>query len=352
MSEKTSNDSPRLAAEHQAVQNLAPANRQRRLEIDRRAKRQDKIIDEIVNMEVQAAQDAGTLRFVARIMAQATMPHKDPGDDVDVWGRRSGALSVTIQPGVYIDENNQPKSIGLPYGSYPRLLLCWVTTEAVRRQEKRLELGPRLSGFMHELGLKVTGGRWGTIDRLHDQMRRLFSSRISAVFDSKADGHWKHVGLQFAEEICLWWDAKKPEQGTLWNSYIELSPKFFDQITDRPIPVDMRALKVLKQSALGLDWYTFLTYRVSYLKKPVNIPWEYWMAQFGAGYPDDPKGRHNFKRESLKQLKLIQQIWPSLKVMPSAGRGKAGGLIIEPSRPHVPRQKPFLPERAPVYSPK
>ncbi len=44
-----------------------------------------------------------------------------------------------------------PSSVGLPYGMVPRLLIAWVTTEAVRIRERELVLGESLSGFMSEL---------------------------------------------------------------------------------------------------------------------------------------------------------------------------------------------------------
>ncbi len=38
----------------------------------------------------------------------------------------------------------------------------------------------------------------------------------------------------------MWWDEKRPEQGSLWGSWIELGEKFFKAITAFSVPVDMR----------------------------------------------------------------------------------------------------------------
>ena len=40
------------------------------------------------------------------------------------------------------------------YGSIPRLLLFWITTEAVRTKARRIEFGRSLTAFMLELGLR------------------------------------------------------------------------------------------------------------------------------------------------------------------------------------------------------
>jgi hypothetical protein len=56
--------------------------------------------------------------------------------------RDNGLFSLTIMA---------PSNVGLPYGSIPRLLLSWMTSEAVYTRRSTLELGPTLSAFMAEL---------------------------------------------------------------------------------------------------------------------------------------------------------------------------------------------------------
>ena len=46
----------------------------------------------------------------------------------------------------------------LPFGNIPRLLLAWVSTEAVRTQSRMLVLGSSLSEFMRKLGLEDRSG--------------------------------------------------------------------------------------------------------------------------------------------------------------------------------------------------
>jgi hypothetical protein len=94
---------------------------------------------------------------MARILVQVGLPHSECEEDAFL--RRNGDFSfcITAHP-----------DVGLPYGRYPRLLLIWMTGEAVRTKSPLLQLGPTLSGFMAELGLIPAGGRWGTIGRLRD----------------------------------------------------------------------------------------------------------------------------------------------------------------------------------------
>jgi hypothetical protein len=69
----------------------------------------------------------------------------------------------------------------------------------------------------------------------------------------------------------IWWSAKYPERDLLSKSWVELSPKFFQLIVDRPVPLDMRVLRLIKRSPMALDIYCWATYRVSYLKRVTMI---------------------------------------------------------------------------------
>ena len=70
----------------------------------------------------------------------------------------------------------------LPFGNIPRLLLAWVTTEAVRTQSRELVLGRSLSEFMGKLGMDSVGG---ARTRLRNQMRRLFNAHVQLVYEDK-----------------------------------------------------------------------------------------------------------------------------------------------------------------------
>jgi hypothetical protein len=188
---------------------------------------------------------------------------------------------------------------------------------------------------MAELGLLATGGRWGTVPRLKDQMIRLFSSMITAsaeMGDGEGPRGRRGRNLVVADDYTLWWDPQRPQQAALWQSVVRLSEPFFKQIVDRPVPVDMRAIKALKKSPLALDLYAWATYRVSYLSRPTEIPWGALMLQFGAGYPDTPQGRRDFRKHFLGALRKVAATYPALR----AQEGEKG-LSLRPSPSHIAR---------------
>ena len=263
--------------------------------------------------------------FMARQLVQATLPHKNPGD-VPLWKRTNGNLTLGIQPGMNVITG---KSYGYPYGTIPRLLLFWITTEAVKTKNRRLELGNSLSFFMRQLGLSTATGRGkrGDAKRLRDQMERLFRARIS--FDQSTPGKKAWVDMQVAPEGVLWWDEKQPDQTTLWDSWIQLGEKFFEAITAAPVPVDMRALKALKRSPLALDlyaWATYTAFQTQRTGQSRSVSWELLHDQMGGEY-DDIK---EFGRKARLSLRKVQAVYPDLGLA-----FEKGGVRVLPCNPAV-----------------
>lgn len=269
--------------------------------------------------------DEINMRFMARAMVQATMPHSNP--KTFSFSRRNGDFELTMIA--------NPK-IGLPYGSMPRLLLCWLTSEAVKKQSRELILGDSLSAFMRELGLSITGGRWGSITRLKNQVYRLFTSSISATYRNQNEG--AGVNFVIAEEYHLWWAPQMPEQRSLWESRVSLSDRFYKEIISAPIPLRLETLNALKNSSVCLDIYSWLTYRNSYATKPSYIPWGALQLQFGAGYPLTAHGKADFKRKFLDALQKVGFVYPAAKKVKDEGEC----LLYIPGEPDVPKKQYVL----------
>ena len=275
------------------------------------------LVNQALAIEDADAREAGALGFMARAMVQATLPHRKV--EGTYFERRNGAFTLSMQA--------LPK-IGLPYGALPRLLLAWTTTEAVKTKSRELELGDSMSAFMAELGLTATGGKSGSITRLKNQTRRLFTATVAASYED--ENHIEDMGYRLADRSVLWWHSKDPEQVGLWKSTVTLSEQFFNEVIDRPVPIDMRAMKALKQSPMALDIYTWLTYRMSYLKRPTVIPWDAVATMFGSNY----KQLKHFKQAFIEELRRVMVVYPQVRVEVTDD-----GLMVKPSPTHIPMTK-------------
>ena len=124
---------------------------------------------------------------------------------------------------------------------------------------------------MHQLGITSnSGGKRSYRTRLQDQMERLFNSTVQLSY--KADHGAGTMGTRVADRTEFWWDPKRPGERALWQSKIELSEKFFNEIMQHPVPVDINILKALTRSALGLDYYLWINYRTFRLQQSV-VAW-------------------------------------------------------------------------------
>ena len=277
-----------------------------------------------VEQLVRASEAAPDTRFMARLMMLCSLPRPNPGSRL-LYKRVNGPYRLYMQAG--------PET-KLPYGNLPRLLLAWVCTEAVRTQSRELVLGPSLSGFMRKLGMAPVGC---ARTRLRNQMKRLFNAHIQQAYEDKQVS--ASVNSPIASRTGFWWNERKCGELGLWDSKIELGEKFFQEIINHPVPLDMNTLKALKRSPLGLDLYLWLTYRTFSLKSPLRLSWARLYGQFG-GTPanaGDNRTVDYFRTDCLRELKKIKIAWPDLNYAAAQGV-----LVLWPSKPAIAPKAPSV----------
>jgi hypothetical protein len=278
------------------------------------------LIDAHLAIEQEDAKSAGSLGFMTRSLAIATLPHKRY--EGRVFERKNGDFNLTMMTA-------HPE--GLPFGIVPRMLLTWVCTEAVQTGDRVLNLGSSLAGYLAQLGMHSSGGKRGDITRLKHAMTTLFSSVISCHYDGAEK--WALSNVLLADRV-EWWQPQNQDEAGSWQSRLQLSEPFFKECIEHPIPLDMRAMRALGQSPLALDIYVWITHRMSYLSRRTIIPWISLQGQFGSNYAADEQGMRDFKRAFLRELKQVLVVYPEAKVSDSAS-----GLVMHPSPPHVPFDK-------------
>lgn len=284
----------------------------------------------------QEPPDRDELAFLARELVQCTLPHRDPGQ-VPYWARTNGHLTLSIVSGF---DPRAARLVGYPYGSIPRLILFWLTTEALRNESngdksRRIELGGTYNEFLRAVGYTPTtgGGPRGDAARVKEQTRRLFASTISFIQTGELEPDRvgeRRLNMSVADFSELWWNPKQPDQVHLWGSWVELGEKFYTALTAAPVPVDLRALRALKRSPLALDLYAWATHKalsVARKGKPQFVPWKGLREQFGAEYRE----LRNFRLHAVEALRRIQAVYPGLKL-----EDAQGGIVVLPSsRPAI-----------------
>ena len=273
-----------------------------------------------VNQLVGGSEADPDLGFMARLLVLCSLPRTNPGNRHQ-YKRQNGPYTLYMFAG-------RDK---LPYGNLPRLLLAWVSTEAVRTQSREISLGRSLSGFMRKLGMEDrSGSPRGDRTRLRNQMKRLFGCSVQLIYEDERVT--ASMTSPVASRAEFWWNERKPDEPLLFNSKIRLGEDLFNEIINHPVPLDMNTLKALKRSTLGLDLYLWLNYRTFALRAPLRLTWRQVYQQFGA-HPDkasDKRTVQNFRSEVLRELKKIKIAWPGLNYSTAPGV-----LTLHPSIPTI-----------------
>ena len=125
-----------------------------------------------VNQLVSASEADADLGFMARLLTLCSLPRTNPGNRLQ-YKRVNGPYTLIM---------TATGNYKLPFGTLPRLLMAWLSTEAVRTQSREISLGDSLSEFMRTLGIYSSDGK--AYRRLHDQMDRLFHSSVELTYET------------------------------------------------------------------------------------------------------------------------------------------------------------------------
>ena len=256
--------------------------------------------------------------FMARTMALCSLPRSNPGNRTQ-YKRVNGPYTL-VMSAAGINK--------LPFGNLPRLILAWICTEVVRTRSREVVLGKSLADFMRLLDVYSSSG--GKYTRLRNQMKRLFGCSVSMTYK---DEHGEvAVNSLIADRTAFWWNERKPDAPSLWDSKIYLGEAFFNEIIRHPVPLNMNTLTALKRSPLGLDLYLWLTYRTFTLRAPQRLSWQQIYRQFGVdpAKANDNLTVQNFRKDCLRELKKIKTAWPELNYTTAPGV-----LILHPSTPAI-----------------
>jgi Plasmid encoded RepA protein len=208
------------------------------------------------------------------------------------------------------------------------------------REKRTLKLGKSMKNFTEAVGLspKTGRGKRGDAQRLRRQVERLFNCKISYQA-SAFNGYQAGTRTQtrdIAADSELWWNTHHPEQIAMWDSWVLLGEFFYESLLNS-VPLDMRALRALKNSPLALDLYAWACYKAYLIiqKKqgPQFVAWSSLKEQFGTEYATV----HDFQRKASAALRKVEAVYPGLTI-----RKARGGFTVHATRLAVPPKVTLL----------
>lgn len=262
--------------------------------------------------------------FLHSVMCHVGLPRR--ATEAKSFERQNGPFSILLETGKLYNGKSwveQP----LPYGATPRLVMVHLSSEAIRTQNRRVELGDSMRQFLQTLGLQTNGGERGGYTVFRKQMQALAACRLT--IGMKAEGRVVTVDAKPIKRFEAWFQPDGDQQA-LWPGMLELSPDFYETLRNHAVPLDYRALSALKHSALALDIYTWLAHRLCRIREAngMRLTWENLKDQFGQEYNDIK----DFKREFQNGLRQVWQVYPSARI-----EAEFGGIRLFESLPPIPK---------------
>ena len=283
-------------------------------------KQRAKKLNTAVEIQTQSPKEAMAIGYTTKSLAVANLPYRDIGKDR--WTRKNGHYTFTV---VALREGGK-----IPFGVIPRLFFIWIITEITRTKSREIVLGNHFNDFLVKLTYKEDGGY--TRKRVTEQLERLFSVAIGTYYD--AEGLKQGVPPEsFVQEYWLWDTKKHTDQQELFPSKIIVKETFYQEVIKSPIPIDMRAVEALKNSAFKLDVYIWLTYRMFSVREPTRINYLDLMPQFGNDYDhDNPEAAKDFRKKLRNAITGVLEVYKA-KVETTSHKY----ITLYPSPTSVPR---------------
>jgi hypothetical protein len=246
----------------------------------------------------------------------------------------SGTLKYSRRNGRFFLEIVGHPDYGVPFGQ-DRLVLLWLATAAVRQKSPIVRFGSAAE-ILVEWGMQTNGSHYR---RLHDAFRRVFASTIFfGTKDELRDAEvWNCSRGHFFDEMRLWFNKENSTRRERAENTVTLSPAFWEELRNHPIPVDTEVVRALANNPGCLDLYTWLTWRCYQAKDVQRIP------LFGQNGLASQLGVQEYSRERkfrerIRQwLELVHLCWPEC---PAVVAKNGAFLELRPAASVCPRDRP------------
>jgi hypothetical protein len=259
-----------------------------------------------------------TTEFQHSLLCILTLPRsRQPSRE---YIREYQGKSLVLEAGTLWDGQKWTQQL-LPYGPKARLAFMHICSEAVKTQSRYIEIERSARAFMSKIGLDDQGNNYRLF---RQQMNALAACRFRLGYTS-SDGKAGTLDVKPIEKFEAW-TVNEGGQPVLWASDLILGDAFFNDLIKHAAPLSGKAIRDLSGSALALDWYGLLAYRLHSLEKPIFVSWDQMRDQIGQEY----KQVRSFKQQSLEAIKAVLEVYPSAKV-----EQVKGGLMLKPSPPPV-----------------
>lgn len=267
--------------------------------------------------------------FLHSALCAMSLPTKRPKDDTQPIIREDGKYALAINPKPVlqtVDGKSVLRSLGVPYGSYPRVALIYLLSQAVTKQSRDVYLGRNFTEWMRRLGYQtISFGPRGTANLMRDQVDRLLACEWQIRWDGTEtdDNAFAVRDVKISNEY-----AGSLDKNGAFAREIRMSEIFYSHLVEHAVPLNEVAIRELKGTPTALDLYTYLAYRLPRINsQQQTISWDQLAKHLG----NDADSKR-FRQTVRETMQLVSAVYPNANVDLSGRK-----VVLRPS--HAPMER-------------
>jgi hypothetical protein len=283
------------------------------------------------------AAEPPSLSFLHSALCAMSLPVRRPLDEHAPIIRQDGQYTLVINPKPIVevvDGLQRVHSLGVPYGSLPRLVLIHVMTEAVRTKSRHIVLGATFADWMRRMGFRtVSYGPRGSATLVKEQLDRLLACEWMIRWETAAGQGEREFAIKEIKLTNEYAGVDRKSGGFVRE--ILMTEGFFEHLRHHAVPLNENAIRQLRDSATALDLYTWLAYRLPRIvaARPATISWQQLAVHFGNSGANMRKFRQTIRDAWERQ---VSAVYPEAKA-------EFGTGIIKLYASPAPLQQKFVP---------
>lgn len=250
--------------------------------------------------------------FLHSALCAMSLPTKRPKDDTQPILREDGKYALAINPRPVlqtVDGKSVLKSLGVPYGAYPRVALIYLLSQAVTKRSRDVYLGRNFTEWMRRLGYQtISYGPRGTANLMREQVDRLLTCEWQIRWEGSdaGDNAFAVRDVKISNEY-----AGSLDKNGAFAREIRMSEAFYSHLIDHAVPLNEVAIRELKGTPTALDLYTYLAYRLPRITndKGQMISWDQLAKHLG----NDADSKR-FRQTVRETMQLVSAVYPNADV--------------------------------------
>jgi hypothetical protein len=262
--------------------------------------------------------------FLHSALCAMSLPTKRPKDETQPILRQDGKYTLAINPRPVLQNvDGKPilRSLGVPYGAYPRVALIYLLSQAVTKRSRDVYLGRNFTEWMHRLGYQtISYGPRGTANLMREQVDRLLACEWQIRWDGEGtdDNAFAVRDVKISNEY-----AGSLDRNGTFSREIRMSEAFYAHLIEHAVPLNEVAVRELKTIPTALDLYTYLAYRLPRITadKGQMISWDQLAKHLG-----NEADSKRFRQTVRETMQIVSAVYPNANVDVSGRK-----VVLHPS---------------------